>query len=237
MMKTADTIVNRKQRAALQAKLNNRDGIKANLDRARQNLEMAQQEVATFKRTPGYLGTFEAAFANAAKEFSDLDNTIPNDLRNSCQDRELKDQFEVAMSIRCGLIQEFQNTREQLKRTELDLASLQSRITQQRGEPAIVKAGDSLPWEQGAISRTFTKMQVALGQITVATWALSEDGQDIAFAPGVHASDVQFYSEQWFDHQRSVRMAKVANDVTEKRLKEAEKALADVKQRMIWSPI
>lgn len=237
MITATDTTTNRKQRAALQAKLKNRDGIKANLDRARQALEMAQQEVAAFKRTPGYLQAFELAFSEAAQQFNALDNSIPNDLRNSCQDRELKDQFEVAMSIRCGLIQEVQNTRQHLKRAEIDLESLKGRISQQRGEPAIVKAGESLPWEEGVIARTFSKIQIALGHVESATWALSDDNQNIAFAPGVHASDVQFYSEQWFEYLRSIRMAKTTNDATEKRLKEAEAALAKVKERMVWSPV
>ena len=237
MITATDTVENRKRRATLHAILRNMAGLKDARNKRAEEHTMAQREVAEFKRPEPYLRKFEQNLADAAKGYNDCFNTIPNELRNTCQDRELKDQWEVAFSIKGGLIQEFQNTRQHLKRTEQDLDSLKSRIKEQRGEPAIVKTGESLPWEEGVIARTFSKIQVALGHVEVATWALSEDGQDIAFAPGVHASDAKFYSEQWFDFQRSVRMAKTTNDATEKRLKEAEAALAKVKHAMVWSPV
>jgi hypothetical protein len=80
-------------------------------------------------------------------------------------------------------------------------------------------------------------MQVSLGQASSSTWALTNDLQNIAFAPSVQAANAKFYSDEWFRDLKSLRMAKVANEETEARLADAETVLADVKQRMIWSPI
>lgn len=171
MITATDTVENRKRRATLHAILRNMAGLKDARNKKDKNGAYDLEEVAEFKRPEPYLRKFEQNLADAAKGYNDCFNTIPNELRNTCQDRELKDQWEVAFSIKGGLIQEFQNTRQHLKRTEQDLDSLKSRIKEQRGEPAIVKTGESLPWEEGVIARTFSKIQVALGHVEVATWA------------------------------------------------------------------
>lgn len=234
---TTDPTAHKAQRAALRAKLKNRAGLKANLDRAREELVMAQKLVASHQRTPGYLVAFENAFQFAGREYSDLDNTIPNQLVNSCQDFALKDEFESAMAIRGRLIQEDQDTRQAVKRAEQDLASTRTRITQALGEPAILKDGDSLPWSESFIAKTFSAIQRSLGQVTTPRWAIRDDNQDIAFSPGVHESSVQFHSKQWFDDLKALRMARTAHAKTDRRLAEAEAAKMDIKNRMIWSEI
>lgn len=237
MMSKLSDAENQKQRAAWQAKLKNREGLKANLDRAREELAMARKLVDKNERTFGYLDAFDKAFQVAAMAYNDLDNKIPGELVNSCRDRELRDDFEVAMSIRQAAIAEQSQSREKLKRVEQNLASTKSRIALQRGEPAILQDGAELPWDQNFIARTFTALQVSLGQIKVPTWAIRDDNSAIAFGPSVHANDAEFYSKQWFDDLKSLRMAKVAHAKTERRMSESDEGLADVKQKMIASEI
>ena len=227
----------KKQRAALHARLKNSEGLKAAKNRAAEELAMAQEMVKTFQRVPEYLIAFELAFARAGLQFNDLTNSIPNNLRNSCQDERLQYEFENAMAVRRRLVQEHQHTRQAIKSAEQDLASTRSRISDQRGEPAILKQGDPMPWGEGFIQKAFTAMQVSLGQASISTWAITDDLQNIAFAPSVQAANAKFYSDEWFRDLKSLRMAKVANEETEARLADAETALADVKQRMIWSAI
>jgi len=234
---TLDTATHQKQRAALHTKLKNSEGLKAAKNRAAEELEMAREMVKTFQRMPGYIHAFELAFSRAAQEFGDLTSVIPGELQNSCQDESLRNEFESVMAIRSRLVAEHQDTRQAIKRAELDLHSTRTRIKEQRGEPAILKQGDPMPWGEGFIQKTFTKMQIALGQTEVATWALSEDMQNIAFAPSVRPADAKFHSDQWFSDLKALRMARAANTETEQRLAQAEEAKADIKQRMIWSPI
>ena len=228
---------NQKQRAGLQAKLNNHDLIKANLDRARDRVKAVRKRVDSFELTIGALVDPENAFQAAGLAFSDLTNTIPGELVNSCRDRELRDEWEVAMSLRVAAIAELQQSREKLKRAEQDLASTKSRIAQQRGEPAILQDGDSMPWDRGVIAKTFSALQVAFGNVTTPTWAILADNSAISFGPSVRAEDAKFYSGQWFDDLKALRMAKGAHAETERRLTVAESVLADVKQRMIASAV
>jgi len=227
----------KKRRAELQQRIKNRDKFKAELDRKAEELKSAEQLVGAHQRTPGYLESFQRAFATAAGAYSDLFNSLPNELRNTCQDRNLKDQFEVAMSIRVEALQTDQQARRNLKRAEADLESTISRISQQRGEPVILEPGEASPWDAGVIQRTLGALKTAIGATETATWAITSDRQNIAFAPSVHPSDVKFYSDQWFDDLRSLRMARAAASATAARLAEAEAALAEVKDLMIWSPI
>jgi hypothetical protein len=227
----------KKQRASLQARLENFEGLKLAKNRAAEELAMAEQLVKTFQRVPEYLNAFELAFARASQQFNDLTSTIPHNLRNSCQDERLRSEFENATAVRRRLVQEYQHTRQGIKSAEQDLASTRTRISDQRGEPAILKQGDPLPWGEGFIQKAFTAMQVSLGQASISTWAITNDLQNIAFAPSVDASNAKFYSDAWFSDLKSLRMAKVANEETEARLADAETVLADVKQRMIWSPV
>ena len=198
---------------------------------------MAQKLVDSHQRTRGYLDAFEKAFQAAALAYSDLSNTIPGELINSCKDRELRDEWEVSMSLRQAAIAELQHSREKVKRAEQDLASTKSRIAQQRGEPAILQDGDSMPWDRGVIAKTFSALQVAFGNVTTPTWAILADNSAISFGPSVRAEDAKFYSGQWFDDLKALRMAKGAHAETERRLTEAESVLADVKQRMIASAV
>ncbi len=237
MMSRVSDEQNKKDRAALQAKLKNRAGLKANLDRAREELAMAQKLVDKHERAIGYLDAFSMAFQVAGLAYNDLSSTIPGELVNSCRDRELRDEWEVAMSLRQAAIAELQQSREKLKRAEQDLASTKSRISLQRGEPAILQDGAPVPWDQGVIAKAFTALQVSLGNVVVPEWAISTDMQNIAFAPKVHPDSVAHYSKQWFDDLKMLRMAKAAHAETERRMQQADEGLADVKSRMIASPV
>jgi len=234
---TADTDTHKKRRAELQGRLRARDKYKVALDQAAQALAEAERLVADHQRTPGYLESFQRAFATHAAAFNDLDNAIPNQLRNSCQDRRLKDQFEVALSIRTEALQAARAARQSLKRAEADLASTQARIAQQRGEAVLLQEGEELPWGEGAIRRVFGSLKTALGAVESPTWAIAADRQEIHFAPGVHPRDAEFYQGEWADSLRAIRMARAAAESAEGRLAAAEADLAEIKDKMIWSPV
>lgn len=234
---TMDTQAHRAKRAALQAKLKNYEQTKAAKLRAGEELVMAQQMVAKFERVPGYVRSFEVAFSRAAQEFCSLNSDVPNELRNTCTDQRLKDEWEQVTAIRERAIRERDNTRSNLKRAQQDLASTIARISLQRGEPAILGPNDELPWSESWISKKFTKMQISLGHVPNITWAIRDDNSAIAFSPAVREQDAAFYAEQFNDDLRSVRMAQAAFDLALESLASADEAKADIKSRMVWSPI
>lgn len=101
----------------------------------------------------------------------------------------------------------------------------------------MLDAGAELPWSQSAIGKAFSAMQVALGATSGPTWAISSDGESVAFSPAVLKQDVLFHSGQWLECVRSLRMAKAASEETQSRLAEAEAKMAAIKDKMIWSPV
>ena len=221
----------RKRRAALQARLKNRDEAKKRLDRAGEELKMAQSLVAAHTRTPGYVRAFEAAFAELAKAYNDINNEIPNELRNTCQDPALRDEFEERGESRRQMIREIQSAREAVKREDQNLASVVSSISQQRGEPARLQPGEQLPWATSLVGRVLG----AMSGNDSPTWAIC--GEDIAFHPSVNKSNVEHYARVWREANKDVRLSKRTLADVERRLAEVESDFSEIKQRMIASAV
>ncbi len=103
-------------------------------------------------------------------------------------------------------------------------------ISLQRGKPAILEAGQQLPRATGI-------KRVCTAQESDATWAIQ--GDEIAFSPDVHASNVKHYSEQWQEVLVRQRRARFTLADIEQRLAEVEaEARKDaIKAQLTASPI
>lgn len=234
---TLDTTAHKKQRAALQARLKDRELAKSRNLRAVEELKMAEALVSKGERTRVYLEPFERARDAGARELGAIDNNLPGELLNSCRDRDLKDQFEVAMSLRSVAQADHARATQTLKSKENSLAILQSGITKLIGAPSIGTEGQSMPWDSGIIAKTFSAVQIAFGQTTSAKWAISADRQSVSFGPSVTASNADHYADGWHLQLRDIKLAQVSVDETARRLADAQAAFAEVKTAMIWSPV
>ena len=112
---TFDMGLHKKRRSTLQARIKNRADFVAARDRALDELRLAESLVKKYERATGYADDFHRAFAAAARALNEIDNSIPQELRNSCRDESLRAEFEEILSIRQQLIREKSQTLQAVK--------------------------------------------------------------------------------------------------------------------------
>ena len=243
---TADK-AHRQTRAALQQQLTDRDKIKAELDAALVRMNSAKRAVETFEKPAGFADQPERDWSHKARAFNNLNNAIPQELTNSCQDPELRSQFDDAMGVKRVAIREQQSARDADRDATQALDTMRSRLTRGHdgstafGEPAVLREGDAPPWPVSVVVRAGLRVASAVGLIPSdgepVLWVIR--GDVLEFRPGTFVgTDIERdFVRGWADKSREVRRAGLALQAADARLKSASDALEVVRQKLIWSAV
>lgn len=225
-------------RLSLQDDIRRRDEFYQAYLRRAEERKAAQGLVDSGDKTEKYLDRFDIESKRAHQALFEIDNNHPLILINGCTDQDLRDSWQVAREVRSRLGIEKQAAQANLETVSERRYKLQCRIAsnQRRGQPAMLEAGQRPPWEPGGFIARVVGKTVATSEGTP-VWALRGD-DEIFFNPREnHPANINEYEMQWFQLSAEIRIARKGFESIQKRWAEADKEYADLRNKMIWSPI
>lgn len=208
-------------RVHLLQEMKTRDAVEKQWREACDALKMAEEMVRSGDKSPPYLTRFMAEVKRLHDKMREIDS-IPQLLRNSCQDQSLREQSEIAREVRNNLRREWMRGKNEVDGAAQTLDRIKRQISQKLGEGAELKEGEELPWKR------FREEQ----------WA--HCGSELFFSPnqsGFHISNLADFSEQWIRRSRELKMAQANLQSISDRSDIADAEFNRLYDEMINSPI
>lgn len=219
--KPAQPVEVNEYRFHLRQEMKTRDAVEQQWREACDALKLAEEMVRNGDKSPPYLTRFIAEVKRLNDKLREIDS-IPQLLRNSCQDKSLREQSEIAREVRNNLRREWMRGKNEVDAAAQTLDGIKRSISKKLGEGAELNVGDELPWKR----------------LRDEQWAYC--GSELFFSPNqsaFHSSNLADFSEQWIRCFRELKMAQANLRSISDRSDAADAEFNRLYDEMLNSPI